>query len=43
MSYAEKHNSTEVISKEDWLNRLEGTHIQRSDMNKLIMNYLVTG
>ncbi|XP_063227613.1 glucose-induced degradation protein 8 homolog isoform X1 [Bacillus rossius redtenbacheri] len=39
MSYTEKH---ENISKDDWMNRLEGLHIQRSDMNKLIMNYLVT-
>jgi hypothetical protein len=40
MSYTEKH---ENISKDDWMNRLEGLHIQRADMNKLIMNYLVTG
>lgn len=39
MSYTEKH---ENISKDDWMNRLEGLHIQRADMNKLIMNYLVT-
>lgn len=40
MSYTEKH---ENISKDEWMNRLEGLHIQRADMNKLIMNYLVTG
>lgn len=39
MSYTEKH---ENISKDDWMSRLEGLHIQRADMNKLIMNYLVT-
>lgn len=39
MSYTEKH---ETISKEEWMNRLEGLHIQRADMNKLIMDYLVT-
>ena len=40
MSYTERH---ENISKEDWITRLEGSHLQRADMNKLIMNYLVTG
>ena len=40
MSYTEKH---ENISKDEWMNRLESLHIQRADMNKLIMNYLVTG
>ncbi|XP_071444437.1 glucose-induced degradation protein 8 homolog [Hetaerina americana] len=39
MSYTEKHES---ITKDDWMSRLEGLHIQRADMNKLIMNYLVT-
>ncbi|XP_046993577.1 glucose-induced degradation protein 8 homolog [Schistocerca americana] len=39
MSYTEKH---ENISKDDWMEHLEGVHVQRSDMNKLIMNYLVT-
>lgn len=41
MSFTEKH--PEAINKEEWLGRLEGTYIPRSDMNKLIMNYLVTG
>ena len=31
------------ISKENWMERLQGMHITRADMNKLIMNYLVTG
>nr|CAD7430525.1 unnamed protein product [Timema monikensis] len=39
MSYTEKH---ENISRADWMGRLDGLHIQRADMNKLIMNYLVT-
>ncbi|GLH14502.1 uncharacterized protein GBIM_18890 [Gryllus bimaculatus] len=39
MSYTEKH---ENISKDDWMARLESRHIARADMNKLIMNYLVT-
>ncbi|CAB0034312.1 unnamed protein product [Trichogramma brassicae] len=39
MSYNEK----EGITKEEWMARLEGrSHIQRSQMNNLIMNYLVT-
>ncbi|XP_033106414.1 glucose-induced degradation protein 8 homolog [Anneissia japonica] len=30
------------ISKEEWMGRLQDVHISRTDMNKLIMNYLVT-
>lgn len=33
----------EVINKNEWMRKLENVHIQRTDMNKLIMNYLVTG
>lgn len=40
MSYPDKN---ETVTKEEWINRLENAHIQRADMNKLIMNYLVTG
>lgn len=40
MSYAEK---PEDISKEEWMEKLNNVHIQRADMNRLIMNYLVTG
>src|SRR5207249_11171755 len=39
MSLIEK---LEDMSKEAWLERLEELRIHRSDMNKLIMNYLVT-
>lgn len=39
MSYSDKPPE---YSKEQWMNRLEGMHTQRLDMNKLIMNYLVT-
>ncbi|KAK3924398.1 Glucose-induced degradation protein 8-B-like protein [Frankliniella fusca] len=39
MSYPDK---SEGASKEEWVSRLENAHIQRADMNKLIMNYLVT-
>lgn len=35
--------SYEVINKSEWMRKLENVHIQRTDMNKLIMNYLVTG
>ncbi|XP_014668754.1 PREDICTED: glucose-induced degradation protein 8 homolog [Priapulus caudatus] len=30
------------VSKDEWLTRLENLHIQRADMNRLIMDYLVT-
>uniref|UniRef100_A0A8B9LF94 GID complex subunit 8 homolog a (S. cerevisiae) n=1 Tax=Astyanax mexicanus TaxID=7994 RepID=A0A8B9LF94_ASTMX len=39
MSYAEK---PEEITKEEWMEKLNNVHIQRADMNRLIMNYLVT-
>ncbi|KAG2461929.1 GID8B protein, partial [Polypterus senegalus] len=39
MSYAEK---TEDITKDEWMDKLNNVHIQRADMNRLIMNYLVT-
>lgn len=31
------------MSKEEWAGRLERVHVSRTDMNRLIMNYLVTG
>uniref|UniRef100_A0A3Q3Q5D3 CTLH domain-containing protein n=1 Tax=Monopterus albus TaxID=43700 RepID=A0A3Q3Q5D3_MONAL len=39
MSYAEK---AEDITREEWMDKLNNVHIQRTDMNRLIMNYLVT-
>lgn len=33
---------SEEIGREDWLQRLHGLHITRADMNRIIMNYLVT-
>ena len=37
-------NEKEGISKEEWMAKLEdSSHIQRTQMNNLIMNYLVTG
>ncbi|XP_064602450.1 glucose-induced degradation protein 8 homolog [Liolophura sinensis] len=29
-------------SKDEWLEKLQGVHVTRADMNRLIMNYLVT-
>lgn len=40
MSYAEK---PEDITREEWMDKVNNVHIQRADMNRLIMNYLVTG
>ena len=40
MSYGEK---TDNITKDDWQTRLESFQFKQADMNKLIMNYLVTG
>jgi len=31
------------ISKQEWMEKLENVHLQRTDMNRLVMNYLVTG
>jgi len=32
-----------ATTREAWLAKLDGININRVDMNKLIMNYLVTG
>lgn len=40
MSSLEKN---EIILKEDWIKLLDENDLGRSNMNKLIMNYLVTG
>lgn len=39
MNQQEKH---EEISKERWMDQIQSFHITRADMNRLIMNYLVT-
>lgn len=36
------HGIEPTSAEKTWLNKLETIHIQRCDMNKLIMNYLVT-
>lgn len=45
-----QHSSTpnssekgEPTTKEEWQSRLENFDFKQADMNKLIMNYLVTG
>lgn len=40
MSSSDKN---EFISREDWIKLLDENDLGRSNMNKLIMNYLVTG
>lgn len=40
MSYTEKPDE---ITKDEWMEKLNSLHVQRADMNRLIMNYLVTG
>ncbi|XP_064476589.1 glucose-induced degradation protein 8 homolog [Ornithodoros turicata] len=45
MTQAPKTRSAEKTdepSQAEWLERLENVHIQRADLNRLIMNYLVT-
>ena len=41
------HNTSsdkvEPITKDEWQKRLENFEFKQADMNKLIMNYLVTG
>ncbi|XP_064634687.1 glucose-induced degradation protein 8 homolog isoform X2 [Lineus longissimus] len=39
VNYTEKQDD---ISKDDWIGKLRGLHVTRADMNRLIMNYLVT-
>ena len=43
MSLSLGSEKQEEIGKEEWMNRLSETQVTRADMNKLIMNYLVTG
>ena len=31
------------MDKSEWMNRIETSHIDRSLMNRMVMNYLVTG
>lgn len=35
-------SSKKVITREEWEKRLNGVKIRKEDMNKLVMNFLVT-
>ena len=41
-SFTEKPTERE-ITRQEWMEKLENVHLQRTDMNRLVMNYLVTG
>ena len=38
-----RYKVMDEIPRDDWMEQLKSLHITRVDMNKLIMNYLVTG
>lgn len=40
-SSADKQEGINSVS--EWAKKIENTHMSRTDINKLIMNYLVTG
>lgn len=42
-STSNNNDKSEPITKEEWQSRLESFELKQVDMNKLIMNYLVTG
>ncbi|CAG2201745.1 glucose-induced degradation protein 8 homolog [Mytilus galloprovincialis] len=42
MNFGAAAEKLEEIPKDEWLERLQGVQVTRGDMNKLIMNYLVT-
>lgn len=42
-SSSSHNDKTEPLTKEEWQTRLESFEFKQADMNKLIMNYLVTG
>lgn len=43
MSHQSAIDKNETMSREEWQTRLESFEFKQADMNKLIMNYLVTG
>lgn len=43
MSHSSHADKNEQFTKEEWQTRLESFEFKQIDMNKLIMNYLVTG
>lgn len=42
-SSSSHNDKTEPLTKEEWQTRLESFEFKQADMNKLVMNYLVTG
>lgn len=42
MSFHDKTDISSVSSKEEWIRLLDSKELNRTNMNKLIMNYLVT-
>lgn len=42
-STSNNNDKAEPITKEEWQSRLESFEFKQADMNRLIMNYLVTG
>lgn len=42
-SSSSHNDKPEPLTKEEWQTRLESFEFKQADMNKLIMNYLVTG
>lgn len=42
-STSNNNDKAEPLTKEEWQSRLESFEFKQADMNKLIMNYLVTG
>lgn len=42
-STSNNNDKAEPLTKEEWQTRLESFEFKQADMNKLIMNYLVTG
>lgn len=43
MNFGSSMERQEEVSMEEWNDRLQQVHPTRADMNKLVMNYLVTG
>lgn len=43
MNFGSSMERLEEVSMEEWNDRLQQVHPTRADMNKLVMNYLVTG
>jgi len=45
-STSESHALTpihQIATKSEWMEAIEGQHLERSTLNRLIINYLITG